>query len=155
MSKDNKAAAPATLEEALVLIDKLQSDLTASNELADKSSKEIEKLQSEVTASNDLVEKSSKELEKAQKEIDSLKAKHSKELDKAKAGVKKITKSVDGIYKSEKHGKTIKFKDGFVKTRVKDTIVDSEDLIKNKGGENTEYLDYLIEIGYGGIEEVK
>lgn len=62
---------------------------------------------------------------------------------------------VPGTYKSKEHGVTIKFKDGFTKTRVGGEIIASSEIIKNKGGIYTEFLDNLIKIQYGGIEEVK
>jgi chromosome segregation ATPase len=148
MSNDkNNTKVPATLEEAMVVIGKLNEELSASN-------KENSNLKTELQSANELTEKAQKELEKSINSVDGLKKKHTKELDAVKKGVKNITKSVDGVYKSEKHGVTIKFKDGYVKTRTKDGIVSSEEIIENKGDKYTEFLDHLIGIGYGGIEEV-
>jgi chromosome segregation ATPase len=47
-------------------------------------------------------------------------------------------------------GKTFRFKEGFVKTRYKGQVVASADLLEDK-----EAMEYLVKIGYGGLEEVK
>jgi C4-type Zn-finger protein len=135
MSKEKN---PTTLEDALVAIEALKSNHAA-----------------ELEASQKVAEAAQKEVEELTTELGLIKEKHAKELDEAKDQVRKFTKSVPGTYKSKDHNVTIRFKDGHVKTRVKGELVLSEDLIKNKGGKHTEFLDHLIEIGYGGIEEVK
>lgn len=134
MAKE-KNTAPETIEDALVIIENLNTELAASNEVAEA----LKKVVGEQT-----------------NELDQIKANHAKELDAVQAKVQNITKNVPGTYKSKEHNKTIRFKDGFVNTRVSpETIVSSAELIKNRGGKYTDFLDRLIAVGYGGIEEVK
>jgi hypothetical protein len=65
-----------------------------------------------------------------------------------------FTKTVPGTYTSKEHKVTVKFKDGYINTFVKSVKVTSKEVIANKGGAYTEFLDRMIEIGYAGLEEV-
>ena len=134
MAKEKTNNAPETLEDALVIIEHLNAELTASNEVAEAAKKAAEEMSAE---------------------LDAIKANHAAQLDAVQEKVQEITKSVPGTYKSKKHNVTIRFKDGFVKTRVKDVIIPSAELLKNKGGDFTDFLDNLIAIEYGGIEILK
>lgn len=62
---------------------------------------------------------------------------------------------IPGTYKAE-DGRVFKFKDGFKIVHIvgRDKM-NSEELIKNKGGKYTEVMEELIAMGYGGLEEVK
>lgn len=75
------------------------------------------------------------------------------ELDDIKSATKKILKEVPGTFKST-NGKTYRFKKGALKTRLanQQNLVDSEELIKDKA--HHPYLEKLIEVGYGLLEEV-
>lgn len=130
----NTPKEPTTLEEAMLLIGSLRTELTASKEVSDKAVKAFED---------------------QSKEMEELKAAHKAELDAVKSKVTSITKEVVGEYASKKHKKTIRFRTGFVKTRVEGELIPSAELIENKDGKYTAFLDNLIAIEYGGIEIVK
>lgn len=76
------------------------------------------------------------------------------QLEKGVKVVEVPKNTVPGKYKSELHGVTVKFKTGFVKMRTPEGLVDSKEIIKNKGGEYTDFLDNLIAISFGGFEIV-
>lgn len=126
-----------TIEEATARIETLETELEAANAII---AEQAEKLEAPCACGNT--------------EVEALKARLAEfEANAQKASV--ITKEVPGTYKSKEHKKEIRFLPGFLKTRIGQELIPSEDLIKNKGGKYTEELDRLIEIGYGGIEEVK
>lgn len=80
-----------------------------------------------------------------------------KEIKELKASAEKtiaISLEVPGVYRSEKHDVSIRFAKGCVKTRIQNEIVDSKEIIKNKNGEHTEFLDDLIEKKAGIIEVI-
>ena len=155
MAKD-KNNAPDTIEAALVIIENLNTELAASNTLNTELKGTVENLNTELEASNEVAEALKAVNEEQANELDQIKANHAIEMDSVQAKVQNITKNVPGTYKSKAHNKTIRFKDGFVNTRVNpETIVPSAELIKNKGGNYTDFLDRLIAIGFAGIEEVK
>lgn len=67
----------------------------------------------------------------------------------------KIAKIIPGTYTSKKHKVSIRFKDGMVKSSVNGKLVDSAEVIKNKDGKYTQYLDFCIEVGASVIEIVE
>ena len=93
------------------------------------------------------------QLQMALEENESLKAEIA-ELKLVTDKVSQKTNVVPGTYKSKAHKKTIRFKDGMVKTNVNGHLVDSAEVIKNKDGKYTEVLDFFIEVGAGVIEIV-
>lgn len=156
MAKESTKKAPETLEEALGVIATLNTDLSESKTALETQNKAVETLTAELTASKTIIDSAKTAVEDITAEMDALKEKHAEELAALKSEVSAITKEVAGTYTSKKHkGKVIKFKTGFVNTRVNGSIVPSKDIIENKGGEYSAFLDNLIAIGYNGIEEVK
>ena len=118
----------------------------------------IETLETELEAANAIIAEQAAKLEApcecGNTEVEALKARLAEfEANAQKASV--ITKEVPGTYKSKKHNVEIRFKPGFINTRIGHEIIASAELIKNSKGIYTEELDRLIEIGYGGIEIVK
>jgi len=91
----------------------------------------------------------------SKEELEAVVAEFEAELEAVKAETTEITKVVPGVYKSEAHGVTVRFKKGYVNMRYKAGIVPSAEIIKNKDGKFTEFLDNLIEIQSGTIEVVK
>lgn len=65
------------------------------------------------------------------------------------------SRAVPGTYKSKKHKKEIRFKDGARKTRVGTEVIDSAELIENVDGKYSDVLDRLIELGASTIEVIK
>lgn len=130
------AETSANVEETTVAtVDAQETVLTIEEAMA-----KIETLETELVAANEVIASQATLLAE-------------NEANASKASV--ITKEVAGTYKSKEHKVEIRFKPGYLKTRIGHEIIPSEDLILNKGGKYTEELDRLIEIGYGGIEEVK
>jgi hypothetical protein len=93
------------------------------------------------------------QLQEALERNESLKAEIA-ELKLVTDKVSQKTNVVPGTYKSKAHKKTIRFKDGMVKTNVNGHLVDSSEVIKNEDGKYTEVLDFFIEVGAGVIEIV-
>lgn len=96
-------------------------------------------------------------IESHNSEVESLKAAHASEVETLKAKLEESMGSdnrgvVKGSFKST-DGKTYQFKKGFVKVIFKGTAYNSEDLISDK--ELAPVMESLIEIGFGGLEEVK
>jgi regulator of replication initiation timing len=116
----------------------------------------LEEAKAEIAAlKSQLVElaESPSQLQTALEENESLKAEIA-ELKLVTDKVSQKTNVVPGTYKSKAHKKTIRFKDGMVKTNVNGHLVDSTEVIKNEDGKYTEVLDFFIEVGAGVIEIV-
>jgi hypothetical protein len=116
----------------------------------------LEEAKAEIAAlKSQLVElaESPSQLQTALEENESLKAEIA-ELKLVTDKVSQKTNVVPGTYKSKAHKKTIRFKDGMVKTNVNGHLVDSIEVIKNEDGKYTEVLDFFIEVGAGVIEIV-
>ncbi len=116
----------------------------------------LEEAKAEIAAlKSQLVElaESPSKLQTALEENESLKAEIA-ELKLVTDKVSQKTNVVPGTYKSKAHKKTIRFKDGMVKTNVNGHLVDSSEVIKNEDGKYTEVLDFFIEVGAGVIEIV-
>lgn len=117
----------------------------------------VETLQAQVNALQEqlaLVAGDSAKVVQLEAENSELKAKiEALEQDLGKIG--KNNKVVPGVYKSKAHNKTIRFKDGILKTRVNGELIDSAVVIKNEKGIYTELLDSFIKVGAAVIEEVK
>jgi len=77
------------------------------------------------------------------------------QLEKGVKVVEVPQNTVPGKYKSEAHGVTVRFKTGFVKMRTPEGLVESKEIIKNKGGIWTAFLDNLIDLKFGGFEIVE
>ena len=77
------------------------------------------------------------------------------QLEKGVKVVEVPQNTVPGKYKSELHGVTVKFKTGFVKMRTPEGLVESKEIMKNKGGQWSDFMDNLIGIGFGGFEIVQ
>lgn len=95
------------------------------------------------------------ELEGKIAELEATVAEKDAEIIKIQSETTNLTKEVPGTYKSKKHKVTVRFRKGFVNTRYKGGIIPSSELIKNEDGKYTEFLDHLIEIGFGGFQKVK
>lgn len=114
----------------------------------------IESLQAEKTALTqqltELISANAEQVAALEAEIADLKA----ELLAAQSDNSVFTKAVPGKYKSKEHKKTVRFKKGYLKTRVNGVLMDSAEIIANPE-KYASFLDNLIKIGYAGLEEVE
>lgn len=126
-------------------------DKLAALELSEKS---VVDLTEKLEAANKLAADTQTQLDEALKAAEALEATIAEKDTEIAALTDQLGKRpenprlVKGTAKVE--GKTYKFKEGFVKTRWKGEVVKSEDLLQDK-----EAMQYLVKIGYGGLEEVK
>lgn len=131
--------------------------MAENNKPAAKAEKTAEELQLEVSALTEqltALTNVARENEELKAQVETLTA-DLEELSKASEKGIKAANTVPGKYTSKEHKVSIRFKDGCVKTRVEGKIVDSTEIIKNKGGIYTAFLDNLIAIEAGVIEIIK
>lgn len=114
----------------------------------------IESLQAENKALteqlNQLVSANAEQIAKLEAANADLKA----ELLAAQSDNSVFTKAIPGKYKSKEHKITVRFKKGYLKTRVNGVLIDSSEIISNPE-KYASFLDNLIKIGYAGLEEVE
>ena len=138
-----------TLEEAKAEITVLSAQREGLKANLEAAQKEVEALKEQMLH---LLE-APVELQKALEELEALRTENADLKLVAEKGAK-AAKAVPGTYKSKKHKKEIRFKDGMLKTSVNGQLVDSAEVIKNKDGKYSDVLDFFIEVGASVIEIV-
>ena len=116
----------------------------------------LEEAKAQIKALTDQLEALAETPAKLQEALEELEALRTENADLKLVAEKgaKAAKAIPGTYKSKKHKKEIRFKDGMLKTSVNGQLVDSAEVIKNKDGKYTDVLDFFIEVGASVIEIV-